>query len=172
MKKLLLSLVGSGLIAGTAGAALYTDINVYGFTQINQSSPFSGEFDITGGPFGYKPSSEELYDASATFLFTDTDFKSESLTISLANSPVGTVSTFFGALVIKSSLGNSALSDLSSDGKLSFTINAISGNAYLTGATLSAKGGTQVPDGGATLTLVGLAFLSILCARRKLVSAC
>jgi hypothetical protein len=166
MKKVLLSLVGSGLVAWTAGAALYTDINSYGLTQINKSSPFNGEFDITGGPSGYKPSSDQLSEASATFVLTDANLNTESLTISLANSPVGRVSSSFGAMV-----SASTLSDLSSDGKLSFTISAAS-VAYLKSAALSAKSGTQVPDRGGTLTLLGLAFLSILCARRKLVSAC
>ena len=99
MRKVLLSLVGSGLVAGTAGAALYTDINSYGLTQINKSSPFYGEFDITGGVSGYKPSSDQLSDASATFVLTDTNLNTESVTISLANSPVGTVGSSFGAMV-------------------------------------------------------------------------
>ena len=140
MRKLLLSLVGSGLVAGTAGAALYTDTNSYGLTQISKSSPFYGEFDITGGPFGYKPSSDQLSDASATFVFADTALNTESLTISLANSPVGTVTSSFGAMV-----STSTLSDLISDGKLSFAVNAISGKGYLKSAALSANGGTQVP---------------------------
>ena len=167
MKKVLLSLVGSGLLVGTAGAALYTDTNSYGLTQINKSSPFYGEFDITGGPSGYKPSSDQLSDASATFVLTDANLNTESLTISLANSPVGTVSSSFGAMV-----SASTLSDLISDGKLSFTVSSASGTAYLKSAALSAKSGTQVPDRGGTLTLLGLAFLSILYIRRKLVSAC
>ena len=165
MKKVLLSLVGSGLVVGTAGAALYTDTNSYGLTEINKSAPVSGEFDITGGPFGYKPSSDQLSDASATFVFADTDLNTESLTISLANSPVGVVSSSFGAMV-----SMSTLSDLISDGKLSFAINAISGEGYLKSAVLSANGGAGVPDGGATLTLLGLALLGILGARRKFVS--
>jgi hypothetical protein len=164
MKKVLLSLVGSGLVAGTAGATLYTDTNSYGLTQISKSSSFSGEFDITQA--GYKPSSDQLSNASATFIFADTDLNTESLTISLTNSPVGTVSSSFGAMV-----STSTLSDLISDGKLSFAINAISGKGYLKSAVLAANGGTAVPDRGATLTLLGLAFLSLLCARRKLVSA-
>ena len=64
----------------------------------------------------------------------------------------------------------STLSDLISDGKLSFAMNAISGEGYLKSAVLSANGGAGVPDGGATLTLLGLALLGILGARRKFVS--
>jgi VPDSG-CTERM motif len=104
------------------------------------------------------------------FVLTDTDFNTESLTISLANSPVGTINSFFGATVLTSSLGNSALSDLSTDGKLSLTISGVLGNEYLTSATLLANGGPGVPEGGATLTLLGLALLGMLAARRKFVS--
>ena len=166
MKKVLLSLVGSGLLVGTAGAALYTDLNSYGLTEINKSSPVSGEFDITGGPFGYKPSSDQLSDASATFVFADTDLNTESLTISLANSPVGVVSSSFGAMV-----SASTLSDLISDGKLSFTINAISVEAYLKSAALSAKGGDRCPGWRRDINSPRARFAWNLCARRKFVSA-
>lgn len=51
--------------------------------------------------------------------------------------------------------------------KVGFTVTAVSGNAYLTSAMLLAYGGAHVPDGGATLTPLGLAFLGVLRAQRK-----
>lgn len=174
MKKTFLALIASGLFAANAGATPYSDTNTYGIlgAQVKQGTPFTGEFDITGGPFGYSPLTEQLYWANATLLFTDSDFNTESLTISLANTPFGTpISSFFGAIAINGDLGASALSDLSTDGKVSFTVTALYGNAYLTSATLLASGGSRVPDGGTTLTLLGLAFLGILGAKRKFAAA-
>jgi VPDSG-CTERM motif len=176
MKKTFLALIAIGLFAASAEAytELYSDTNTYGIlgVQVKQGTPFTDEFNITGGPFGYTPLTEQLYSANATFLFTDLDFNAESLTISLANTPFGTpISSFFGAIVINADLGASALSDLNTDGRVSFTVTAGNGNAYLTSATLLASGGARVPDGGTTLTLLGLAFLGILSAQRKFAAA-
>ena len=66
----------------------------------------------------------------------------------------------------------SALWDLSANGRLSFTITALSGQTYLTSATLIAWTGARgVPDGGFTLDYLGLSLLGILVAQRKFASA-
>lgn len=165
MKKTLLALVVSVLIAANAGAGLYTDVNTYLNLSI-QGTPVTREFNIAD--WGFSSSAEQVYSATASFLLTDLWGGSETLTFNLGGGSV--ISS--DPILITMPADTSALWDLSADGRLSFTITALSGQTYLTSATLIAWTGARgVPDGGFTLTLLGLSLLGILVAQRKFASA-
>ena len=69
MKKTFLALLASGLFAANASAIPYSHTNTYGFTtQVKEGTPFTDVFDLTGGLFGYNPSTAQLHSANATFL--------------------------------------------------------------------------------------------------------
>ena len=166
MKKTLLALVVSVLIAANAGAGLYTDINTYLNVSIQEGSPVTKQFNIA--EWGYSSSTEQVYSATASFLLIDLWGGSETLTVSLGG---GSSVISSDPFLVTMAANSSALWDLSADGKLSFTITALTGQTYLTNATLVAWAGARgVPDGGFTLTFLGLSFLGILVARRKFAS--
>ena len=164
MKKTLLALIATGMFAAHASANLYTDSDNYWNVSIQQGSPVTKEFDIA--EWGYDHSTEQVYSATASFLLVDLWGGSETLTVSLGG---GAPVLLSDPVLITMAVGTSALLDLSSDGKLSFTLTALTGQTYLSNATLIAwAGGARgVPDGGFTLTLLGLSFLGILSAQRK-----
>ena len=74
-------------------------------------------------------------------------------------------------MAIPGAVNGAALWDLGADGILGFTVNSTRGEAYVAAATPVASGGTRVPDGGATLILLGMAFIGILAIHRKSVLA-
>jgi hypothetical protein len=173
--KTLLAVVVSGLFAASAGATIYADLENYlslssplGF-QVKPSTPLSGEFDLTD--YGYNSVAEQVYGALVSFVLWDPRGGTENVSISLVN-PLSTIwsGSVWLALTLDTVEGT-ALEDLSSDGILKFYVTASSGEAYVKGAALVAKAGNRVPDGGVTLTLLGLAFLGILGAQRKFASA-
>ncbi|MET0253697.1 MAG: VPDSG-CTERM sorting domain-containing protein, partial [Terrimicrobiaceae bacterium] len=90
-----------------------------------------------------------------------------SMTLGSSSSAIwsGSVSI---AMAVGGIVDGPALWDLSVDGKLKFVISSAFGEAYVTSATIIAYAGAPgVPDGGYTLTLLGLAFLGILGAHRR-----
>ena len=175
MKKTLLALVVSGLFAASAGATIYTDLENYlslssplGF-QVKPSTTLTGEFDLTD--FGYNSLAEQVNGALVSFALWDPRGGTENVYISLVN-PLSTIWSGSVSLALTlDTVQGTALADLSSDGILKFYVTASSGEAYVKSATLVATAGNRVPDGGATLTLLGLALLGILGAQRKFASA-
>ena len=177
MKKILLTLIVSGLVVANASAistySTYSDYNLDGVYLSNGAS-FTNKFDIT--QFGqYDPKTEQVYSATAQFLLYDLPFLggSETLTVSLGGSSFGSSNSFSNFLTIGGNLLGSALFDLNEDGIISYTVTAgPSGGFTLVGSTLKAKVGlAAVPDGGFTLTLLGVALLAIVGAQRKFASA-
>ena len=104
MKNTFLGLIAIGLFAANAAATTYTETNTYDI-QVKQGSPFTGEFDL--GPL-----TEKLYGATATFEFTDSDYNTETLTISGLAPTSLTLGSFMGSKSVSGDLGASALSDL------------------------------------------------------------
>jgi VPDSG-CTERM motif len=169
MKKTFIALIATVLITANAGAILYVDSNTYLNLEVRPETLVKKEFNIK--EWGFNPLTQQVYDATASFLLTDLWGGSETVKISLGEgSPVYWTDPILNTMPV----GDSALWDLSADGILSFTITSTIGQTYLTNATIIASAGARsvsVPDGGFTLTLLGLSFLGILVAQRKFASA-
>jgi hypothetical protein len=163
MKKTLLTLIVIGLAVATAGATTYTYVDI--------ETSKNGTFDITNAiglsinpldiSLGYNPSTQVVYDGYAEFVFLGFG----TAKVNLAGSTVG--KTIFGGGTLGSNLLGSVLLDLRTDGKVSYAVQSL----QLVSATLTVHAGKRVPDGGFTLTLLGLSFLGILVFRRKFASA-
>jgi hypothetical protein len=165
MKKTLLALIVSGLAVASASAYTYTYLDIE--TSKTGTFNISNNIGVSSDPLyfsaGYNPSTQVVYDAYAQFVFLG----SGSAQINLAGSTFGKNNMFLGG-TIGSNLVGSVLLDLSSDGTISYAVQT---PLQLVSATLTVHAGTRVPDGGFTLTLLGLSFLGILVAQRKFASA-
>ena len=172
MKKLLLSLFASGLIAGTASAATYWDSNPADtwFTALTPS--YTGEFTISGvGPGkGFDPFAEVITSASVEFLFGDPFGGTEAFKVEMSGIDFFTQGSFSGSLTLGDTLFGNALIDLQDDGKLSYTVtltgdNWLSGfwldNAYLEASTRA------VPDSASVVGLLGASLIGLSILRRK-----
>jgi VPDSG-CTERM motif len=160
MKKILLALIVSGLAVASASAYTYLDIE----------TSKTGTFDINniGLSTNYNPSTQVVYDAYAEFVFLG----SGSAQINLAGSTFGKNISLSNGGPIGGNLVGSVLLDLSTDGKISYAVQTdLQTPLQLVSATLKVNAGARVPDGGFTLTLLGLSFLGILVAQRKFASA-
>ena len=170
MKKTFLPLILSVLVVANASAITYSDFNL-DLVYLGNGDSFTDQFDIT--QYGqYDPKTEQVYSATAEFLLGDLPTYlgggSETVTVSMGGSPFGSSGSFSGLITIGNSLLGSALFDLSEDGIVSYTVTAGNyGGFTLISSTLSAEAGVRVPDGGFTLTLLGLSLLGILGAQRK-----
>ena len=171
MKKTLLALLITGLVVANASATTYTvenSKNVYfGPSFLGGVSSYSGSFDLTDA--GYNPG-QGLDWAKAEFTFFDL-LGPEKVAIDLAGDYWDSSGSFFWYVQLGGDVVGSALMQLSDTGILNYEINKLSGpltDFILTHSKLSA--GARVPDGGTTLMLLGLTFLGILGARRKLAS--
>ena len=77
----------------------------------------TNSFDITN--HGYKPATEQVYSATAEFLFEDPFGLSESLSIALGGSLFEQTSSFSSSIKLSGDVLGSALFDLSADGIVS-----------------------------------------------------
>jgi VPDSG-CTERM motif len=158
MKKILLALIVSGLAVASASAYTYLDVE----------TSKTGTFDINNIGLSTNSSTQVVYDAYAEFVFLG----SGSAQINLAGSTFGKNILLSNGGTIGSNLVGSGLLDLSTDGQLSYAVQtALQTSLQLVSAKLTVHSGTSVPDGGFTLTLLGLSFLGILVAQRKFASA-
>ena len=177
MRKILGVLLGVlGLGLADASAALYYDHDylntVLGPTRLSKS----GSFNIAVQ--GYSPTAETIDWAGFAFTFIDSDNKEDTVRISLGHEIVSYENISYGFNIFGGLLTGDALLDLSADGIISYTIRWVSGDPFklLTGTliaetTANANNptpGAPVPDGGATVAMLGLALLALEGARRKL----
>jgi hypothetical protein len=166
MKKLFLPLILSGFVAANASAITVQndDLVYFGPGGVTQ---YDGSFNLNSA--GYDHKKQQITSATATFTFLDI-LGPERLEISLDGSYFGSSSSIFGFVHLGGKVVGSALLELSDTGFLEYRIKKTSGywtDFILTNAKLTAVVGARVPDGGVTLTLLGLAFLGILGAQRK-----
>ena len=180
MKKTLLAFLIAGLVVANANAVPYTVENpkdvYFGPSFLGGVQSYSGFFDLSDE--GYDSTTQQVYWAKAEFTFVDVFPGPERMEISLGGSYLDSSSGFpFFPFFLPVKLGGevvgSALMQLSDTGILEYEIRKLSGSLTdfaLIHSKLIADAGTRVPDGGATLMLLGLSFLGILGARRKLAS--
>jgi hypothetical protein len=165
MKMRILALLACGSLLTVARANTVSDNNPAD-VWLNVLHPsYSGTFDLVAN--GYKPGTEVIDSAVATFLFGDLAGGSESFRVTLddMNLP-GSDIPWLGTLTLGGEVIGSALMDLQADGILSYTITRERGEFQLLNANLTAQ--THVPDASATAGLVGLGALLLAFVRRKI----
>ena len=188
MKKAILSMVtGVTLLAGGSALAIqYIDTNpadtrldanyFYGLNPLYNPS-YTGGWDLLNE--GYDPLTEQINSAVATFKLNDANGFSESYTITIDGNAFLTGGSFsttlLGTISVGDSVGGTALVTLDATGLLSYTVTANSGVFWLKEATLTAEASgrpqtdpTTVPDGGASLALLGMGLIGLGALKRKL----
>lgn len=182
MKKTLLGALVSVLLGVSAQADTYSDLNVdmafFGPSSLGLKQSYTNSFDILAS--GYNPARDEITFATATFFFGDVEdvFRAsscsflkgttESFTLDLSGDifKVGSIPVLFA--LSDSSLGTQALLTLSETGKVSYTVTRTSGSFQLGGAVLCAHAEPRnVPDGGATVALLGVGLVAVFFAKRR-----
>lgn len=184
--KILAAAAAAFLCVSSSSALTLTLTHATNATFNQSSTTLTRTFDLTASPTTpslYNPATQQVNSAKVSFGFTnigdDTKF---NLDINLG------LSDFYNATNVQSnfnvpatSIGVTALADLSADGKLTYTITATSlgsGECFtLDWAKLEADVGTRnsnaplprAPDGGSTALLLGtaLATLGLVARRRK-----
>ena len=161
--RLLISVVAAVLAFGAnaADAVPYYDTN----SHYAVGTTVLGTFDITT-PGGYDPTSQIVYWASATFTFIGPDDVQSSVSINLLDGAVS--QNFYVGFSISGQITTEALGILSATGQADYSITSTQGLFHILYATLTANAGprtstssTAVPDGGATLGLLGLSLFGL-----------
>lgn len=192
-KKLLIGIgAGVGLLAATASAGSYLD-----FDWVNQrvdtirTTPdptfITGTFDIMtpepllpGAPAwapddvgGYVPAAlggtEDVTVASATFELQDLAGQYAPVVVTSENGFLGTSPS--QQIVLAPGVAASLVSVVQDQGNIDWKVSAIQGGFKVNWARFDVqttqKPPVAVPDGGATIGLIGLAMLGLLAVRRR-----
>lgn len=161
------------LASPQAQAAIYTDHQNINATLSRYNPIYQDEFDIY--QYGFRPANEDVISGAVAFVFIDADRKEERVDINLGEEDFRTGRINYGFTVFGGLLSCDALIDINEDGKISYDVRWVSGDAFrlVTGtlvahATASAPPSHGVPDGGTTVAMLGVAMLALGCVQRKL----
>jgi hypothetical protein len=170
-KSVFIALVASSLavFSGVTGrAGTLWDIDLF-FNYLSVQTPsYTGSFDLTGK---YDPALETVKDAQAWFFVTDDswDLRNENEKVAVDVGP--TKGKFSGQAFdyLGGDLSGEALAWLDASGTLQYTIQRTEGDFYALAAKLYVETCPKaVPDGGATLMLLGVALAGIEPLRRMI----
>jgi hypothetical protein len=172
-KTIFIALVASSLVvlSGANGrAGTLWDIDVFFKYLSDKTTSYTGSFDIKSQ---YDPALETVTDAQAWFFVKDDELwnpkdKSEKVAIDLGDeSFLGSNSAYFNLL--GGDISGDALATLDTFGTLKYTIGRTEGDFLAMSAKLYVETSPRaVPDGGATLMLLGVALAGIESLRRKM----
>ena len=159
------------VLTATMGKAVpYWDIQVFS-EKLSSSNPTkSGEFNITTGLLGgYDPLTETVSSATVWFAVSDDQLLDSDEWVQFTLDGLNFLNPIEVDLTLVSGqVSGSALVSLDSTGTLSYTIHRTEGDFWALGAKLMAQAGPRsVPDGGATLMLLGGALARIEVLRRR-----
>ncbi len=174
----LLAVLGFGSVSQ---AAVYVDVDLAGPLSYyhlskndiwSHNDSYQGTFNILDK--GYNPNVERVCDADFWFAFAD---DSQSDAAEVVKIQVGGLTQFNGDVngtiwnydFVWGSVGGSLLATLSNTGILNYTVRILSGDTYLKEAGLTATT-CSVPDGGATVVLLGVGMLGLAAVRRRMVA--
>ncbi len=173
-KSVYITLTAASLLIASAlagKAVTYWDIDVFAEKLTSLNSTKSGTFDITTGLLGgYNPATETVTSATVWFAVSDDQLldSDEWVQFKLNGEdflkPIEVDLTLVSGQIL-----GTALVSLDATGKLSYTIQQTGrGDFWALGAKLMAEAGPRaVPDGGATLMLLGGALAGIEVLRRR-----
>lgn len=145
----------------------YDNINVW----LSASNPVRpGTFDIAHQ--GYDSSAETIISADVEFVFWDSDTNADGVTVSVGGmtEPGSTVTQGFS--IFGGSLTGQALLSLDENGQVGYQIEWLSGDSFKVSAAslivqTTPNSVVGVPDGGATVALLGLGLVALEWGRRK-----
>lgn len=186
MKQIATLAVAALLSLGNAMAVQYIDTNpanvrldanptVFGFQNPLYNPSHTGQWDLLNE--GYNPANETITSATATFKLADLNGGSESYSITIDGDAFASGGNLanFQFTILSGVVGVDALLTLDSTGLLSYTVSAARGVFWLKEAKLVANATDRalpspigVPDGGATLALLGFGMLGLLGASRRI----
>lgn len=183
MKNTLSAIASAVVISAASLSAAQIEITQFDATYggdggarvlLNSTTPsVSGTFDINPP---YIPGVDTINSAVLSFYYADDSSSSRdgdeyvSITLDLTSwfsEEVGENDS------VVNTLTGSFLTALRSDGVLNYTVTATTGDFYYEGAKLVVKytegaRSQRVPDGGATLACLGMAFIGLAALKRKL----
>lgn len=179
LKKPLALLLAALGFASVSQAAVYVDVDLAGPLSYyhlskndiwSHNDSYQGTFNILNK--GYNPAVERVCDADFWFAFAD---DSRSDTSEVVKIKVGGLTQYQGDVdgtiwnydFVWGSVGGSLLATLSNTGILNYTVKILSGDTYLKEAGLIATT-CSVPDGGATIALLGMGILGLAAVRRRM----
>ena len=158
------------LTGATGRAGTLWDVDVFTEHLSSENTKYTGYFDITSE---YDPSVEKLSYAKAWFLFSDDSLVdgSEWVSVDLGYDTFLDPVKITFALVGSGPIIGDAFLTLDETGKLKYTIHRTRGDFWALAAKLKVETSPRgVPDGGATLMLLGVAFAGIESLRRRMAS--
>ncbi len=183
LRKTLIALVAGAavLAAGSSAYAIsmtWTDVNTYQNLLLSSDgvprTTKTDFWDITSD--GFVPGTDIATAAEATFTLTDNDPNAETVRIRVPYNVGYLVAN--GAFESTFTFGLSSitvLADINADGILYYRVRAMSGDFYFNSASLTVNGErpspndpTGVPDGGASVALLGMGLLGLGTLKRKL----
>ena len=161
------------ILTGAAGrAGTLWDVDVFAEHLSRDTTKYTGYFDITSE---YDPTVEKLTYAKAWFLFSDDSLVDgeEWVSVDLGYDTFLDKITF--ALVGSGVITGDTFLTLDETGKLKYTISRTKGDFWALAAKLmvttsptSPTSPSGVPDGGATLMLLGMGLAGIESLRRRM----
>ena len=168
-KSVIIALVTCSLtvLSGATGrAGTFWDIDLC-FEYLSGTAEYKGFFDIKGK---YNPALETVTNAQAWFLVSDDlfDWQKERVALDLGNKPfIGPSNA--SANLLGGQISGDALKTLATTYTLQYTFRAIEGDFLALAAKLYVETCPKtVPDGGATLMLLGLSLAGIEPLRRRM----
>jgi hypothetical protein len=115
---------------------------------------------------GFNPATQSAISASFKFYFKDSDNDGENATVDIL-APL-TKENFIGYVDLEGGGSIGVLGSINATGAVSYTVTSTSGTFYLAGAY--AKIVATVPEGGATLAMLGGSMLGMVALRKRLSS--
>jgi hypothetical protein len=173
-KSALVALVSSGLVvlSGVTGrAGTLWDIDLIG-KNISSKTPYIDYFEAPKGK--YNPALEKVTSAQVWFSVLDDEMwnpkdKNEKVAIDLGSKPfLGPYNAYFNPF-FGGEISGDDLATLDKYGALKYTIRSYEGDFWAAFAKLYVETSPRaVPDGGATLMLLGVALAGIESLRRRM----
>lgn len=169
-----MALVSSSLVvlSGVTGrAGTLWDIDLIG-KKISSTTPYIDYFEAPKGK--YNPAVEQVTSATVWFSVVDDELwnpkdKGERVAIDLGGQPfLGPSNAYFNPFLIDEISGD-ALATLDKYGALKYAVRSTEGDFWAAFAKLYVETSPRaVPDGGATLMLLGVALAGIESLRRRM----
>jgi hypothetical protein len=169
-----LGIAAAVMMGVSAQAVQYVDTDIIGKVLSSSAPSAGGEFNIATADgdgldiVGYQPSSESIIFAMAQFTILDWDGNFEAVEVELGSANFIAASGTFGTgfTTLSGVVSGAAYFDLNEDGIIAYTIEWVGGHAFTAiAASLNAytapKTPTNVPDGGLTLSLLGMGLVGL-----------
>ena len=164
-----ISALGLSLFAASHATAVPYWDNDFFFDTIAAGSSISDNFNLLNS--GYDPATQQIYSAFAVFTVLDYNSQQTSVTVNLDGGAFAQSTSAYLPFFLSGGIAGQALATLDQQGIVSYTVSNVGTSSFmLISASLNAEAGARnggypgyvpVPDGGATLGLLGVCLLGI-----------